>query len=105
LGFQSNEKEVVMGNRPQQKKADKSKYADRAYLDYEEACDYLGVKRATLYKYMTTLNIQGEKFELERKHFLAMEDIKLIERVIAEPWLVKKLKKQPLADPPEENVA
>lgn len=85
-----------MGNRPQQKKADKSKYAERAYLDYAEACDYLGIKRATLYKYMTTMNIQGEKFELERKHFLAMGDVKLIERVIEEPWMIKELKKLPI---------
>jgi hypothetical protein len=87
-----------VGNKPQQNKADKSTYANRAYLDYAEACDYLGIKRATLYKYMTTLNIQGEKFELERKYYIAIADARLIERVIEEPWTVKELKKKPLEE-------
>ena len=93
-----------MPNRPQQKKAEKGKYAGRMYLDYAEAGDYLGIKKVTLHKYMATLGIHGVKFELEKKHFIAIDDVRIMERVIAEPWMVNELKKRP-SKPPEEIVA
>jgi len=83
-----------MPNKPQQEKADKNKYAGRSFLDYNEACNYLGIKKVTLHKYMATLNIKSHKFELERKHFLQIEDVKRIENVINEPWTVNELKKK-----------
>ncbi len=93
-----------MPNRPQQERADKDKYAGRMYLDYEEAGNYLGIKKVTLHKYMATLGIQGIKFELEKKHFIAIDDVKIMERVIAEPWMVRELKKKP-GKTPEESAA
>lgn len=83
-----------MPNKPQQDKADKSQYAGKAYLDYEEACHYLGIKKVTLHKYMATLNIKGKKFELKRKHFLSIEDVECMERAISEPWMISDLKKK-----------
>lgn len=84
-----------MPNVPRRDKAEAGKYAKKMFLDYVEACDYLGLKRATLYNHMKALNIEGIKFDLERKRFLTMEDVKTIERVIEEPWLVNELRKKP----------
>lgn len=76
-----------MPNAPRRQKAEKGKYEGKAYLDYEEAADYLGLKRSTLYNYITTLEIETHKFRLDKKRYIAMADVKQIEKVIEEPWL------------------
>lgn len=85
-----------MSNAPRRQKAEKGKYEGKKFLDYEEAADYLGVKRSTLYNYLTTLRIDTHKFKLDKKRYVAIEDVKHIERVIEEPWL---------AGPDEKSVA
>jgi hypothetical protein len=76
-----------MANKARIKKADKGKYEGREYLDYDEACDYLGMKKATLYNYMGDQKIETYKFIRDRRHYLAMEDVKEIEMVATNPWL------------------
>lgn len=76
-----------MSNMPRKEKADKNKYAGKAYLDYEEAADYLGIKRATLYNYITALKIQTHKFRLDRKRYLAIADVQRIDEIMDSPWL------------------
>lgn len=76
-----------MGNRPRMERADKAKYEGREYLDYAEAGDYLGMKRATLFNYINSLDIQTHKFKRDRRRYLAMSDVKRIEEVMANPWL------------------
>ena len=66
---------------------DNEKYAEKAYLDYEEAADYLGIKRATLYNYVTALGIKTHKFKFDRKRYIAIEDVKRLEKIKEQPWL------------------
>ncbi len=76
-----------MPNVPRKPKADKRKYEGKAYLDYEEAADYLGVKRTTLYYYVTDLDIPTHKFKRERRKYIALADVKRIEEVMGKPWM------------------
>jgi excisionase family DNA binding protein len=76
-----------MPNAPRREKADKAKYEGKEYLDYEEAADYLGVKRATLYNYVNDLDIQTHKFKRDRRRYIAIGDVKRIEAVMEKPWL------------------
>lgn len=76
-----------MSNKPRIQKAAKSKYEGREYLDYDEAGDYLGMKRATLFNYMGDLQIETHKFVRDRRHYLAMADVQRIEAVATNPWL------------------
>lgn len=87
-----------MANRPRLTKADKSKYEDREYLDYVEAGDYLGLKRATLLNYIDDLEIQTHKFKRERRRYLAMADVKRIEETLEKPWLAGPDKEKELAE-------
>ena len=84
---ETNRKENSMGNRPHMGKADKAKYEGREYLDYTEAGDYLGMKRATLFNYIQSLDIQTHKFKRDRRRYLAIADVKRIEGVKFQPWL------------------
>lgn len=76
-----------MPNMPRKEKADSGKYKGREYLDYEEAADYLGIKRATLYNYVTDLDIQTHKFKRDRRRYIAIADVQRIEQVMDKPWL------------------
>ena len=76
-----------MANRPRIAKADRAKYEGREYLDYAEAGDYLGMKRATLFNYIDSLEIQTHKFKRDRRRYLAIADVRRIEDVIVKPWL------------------
>lgn len=76
-----------MGNKPRIARAEETKYEGREYLDYAETGDYLGMKRATLFNYINSLDIQTHKFKRDRRRYLAMADVKRIEEVIAKPWL------------------
>ena len=76
-----------MGNKPRITKAEGAKYEGREYLDYAEAGDYLGMKRATLFNYINSLDIHTYKFKRDRRRYLAIADVKRIEEVIAKPWL------------------
>jgi hypothetical protein len=79
-----------MANTPRREKAEKTKYEGKEYLDYEEAMDYLGMKRATLYNYVNDLDIPTHKFKRERRRYIAMSDIQKIEQVLEKPWLGKE---------------
>src|SRR6266705_2857461 len=81
---------MTMSNKARVPKAAKSKYEGREYLDYEEAGDYLGMKRATLFNYIDDLKLETHKFLRDRRKYLAMADVKRIEDVIDKPWLANK---------------
>lgn len=76
-----------MSNRPRLTKADKAKYEGKEYLDYQEAADYLGIKRATLYNYVNDLDIETHKFKRDRRRYLAIADVKRLEEIKEKPWL------------------
>lgn len=60
---------------------------DKKYMTMEEAADYIGIKRATLYNYLSALNIKATKFKMDRRSYLAMSDVKRIKQVKEQPWL------------------
>jgi len=78
-----------MGNRAKQKPNHET-YKDKEYLTYEEAMDYLGIKRSTLYTLITELNITTEKFKLDKKRYLSIASVKKIKEVRDKPWLLNK---------------
>ena len=63
------------------------KYEGKEFLNYEEAADYLGIKRATLYNYINDLEIETVKFKRDRRRYLAIQDVKKIGQVKETPWL------------------
>lgn len=87
-------REYHMPNMPRKPKADRSKYEDKEYLDYNESSDYLGIKRATLYNYVSDLKIDTHKFLRDRKRYLAIADVKRIEQVKEKPWLAGSDRKE-----------
>ncbi|OLD63824.1 MAG: hypothetical protein AUF65_01060 [Chloroflexi bacterium 13_1_20CM_50_12] len=76
-----------MPNVPRQQKAEKGKYEGKAFLDYDEASDYLGIKRTTLYHHVIDMEITTHKFKKDRRRYLAIADVKQIEKIMEEPWL------------------
>jgi excisionase family DNA binding protein len=59
----------------------------KEYLTIEEAAEYLGFNRTTLYKYMKELDIKGVKFRLDRRAYLSQADVKRLQEVKEKPWL------------------
>lgn len=86
-----------MGNMPRKEKADKSRFEGKEYLDYDEAMDYLGIKRATLYNYINDLDIPTHKFKRDRRRYVAIGDVKRIEQIMEKPWLAGPDSKEPAA--------
>jgi len=76
-----------MANVQRRQKTDPNKYEGKAYLTYEEAAEYLGIRRSSLYSMITTLGIKPHKFKLDKKRYLAMEDVKRIKEIREKPWL------------------
>lgn len=50
----------------------------QGYISVDDAATQLKVARATLYYYMKTLKFQTQKFPLDRKAYLRMEDFEQI---------------------------
>jgi excisionase family DNA binding protein len=62
-------------------------YEGKDFLNYTEAADYLGIKRATLYNYINDLEIETVKFKRDRRRYLSIEDVRKIGQVKETPWL------------------
>lgn len=75
-----------MAKVPRRPKAPSGKYEGKAFLDYDEAADYLGIKRTTLYHHVIDMEIETHKFKKNTRRYLAIGDVKRIERIIEEPW-------------------
>ncbi len=63
---------------------------EKAYLTLNEAAEYIGIKRATIYHYMEDLNIKTHKFGRDRRAYLALEDVKRLKQYKERPWSVEK---------------
>lgn len=59
---------------------------EKEYLTYEEAADYLGVGRSTLYTWAKDLGIQAKKFKRDKRRYLAIADVKRIKEIREKPW-------------------
>ena len=60
--------------------------SEKEYLTLDEAADYIGKGRATVYNYSRDLGIKTHKFKRDRKAYLALADVKRIKEVIEKPW-------------------
>ena len=67
--------------------SDPSKYEGKAYLTYEEAADYLGIRRSSLYTMLVELGIKTHKFKFDRRYYIALEDVKRVKEIRDKPWL------------------
>lgn len=59
---------------------------EKEYFTYDEAMQYLGVKRSTLYTIVTDLDIQTHKFKRNKRRYLALQDVKRIKQIREKPW-------------------
>lgn len=59
---------------------------EKEYFTYDEAMQYLGVKRSTLYTIVTDLDIQTHKFKRDKRRYLASQDVKRIKQIRERPW-------------------
>lgn len=62
---------------------------EKEYVTLEEAAEELGITRATVYNYMSDLNIKSRKFGRDRKGYLSREQVNLIREYKEKPWKVK----------------
>jgi len=60
---------------------------EKEFLTFEEAAEYIGIKRATLYNYVNELGIETHKFRLDRRSYLAIADVKHIKEIKEKPRL------------------
>lgn len=62
--------------------------AEKEYMTLEEAAQYLGKKRATMFNYIKKLGIKPHKFKLDRRSYLALEDVKRMKEALSgKPWV------------------
>ncbi len=64
---------------------------EKEYLTLDEAAEEIGMKRSTIYPYLRALNIQPEKFELDRKHYISRQNVERIKALKAQPWRKKEI--------------
>ena len=88
-----------MAKVPRIPKAPQGKYEGKAFLDYDEASDYLGIKRTTLYHHVIDMEIETHKFKKNTRRYLAMADVKRIEEVVEKPWLAGPDKEEKSKEP------
>lgn len=65
---------------------------DKEFLTYEEAMDYLGCKRSTLYNLVNELDIPTKRFKGNRRRYFALADIKRLKEIREKPWLSTEVK-------------
>lgn len=61
---------------------------EKKFLTYEEAMEFLGVKRSTLYTLVTDMDIPTHKFKRDKRRYLAITDVKRIKEIREKPWTV-----------------
>jgi excisionase family DNA binding protein len=70
----------------------------KEYLTYEEAMEYLGCKRSTLYTLITDLGITTHKFKRDKRRYLAASDVMRLKEIKEKPWIAgEKVDKPPAA--------
>jgi transposase len=68
---------------------------EKEYMTLDEAANFLGIKRATLYNYMNKLNIEAIKFKLDRRSYLSQGQVKQLKEIQEKPWLAGREEKKP----------
>jgi hypothetical protein len=60
---------------------------EKEFMTLDEAAQYIGKKRVSLYNYMRILGIQTHKFKSDPRAYLSMEDVKRIREFKEKPWI------------------
>lgn len=60
---------------------------EKEYFNIEEVAETLGWNRATVYKWMKTLDIKSVKFKLNKKSYIAAADVERLKEAKDKPWL------------------
>jgi excisionase family DNA binding protein len=60
---------------------------EKEFLTYEEAMNYLGCKRSTLYSLIVDLDVPTYKFKRDKRRYLALADVKRLKELREKPWL------------------
>lgn len=67
----------------------------KEFLTYEEAMEYLGCKRSTLYTLITDLDITTHKFKRDKRRYLALADVERMKQIREQPWLENSEEEKP----------
>jgi excisionase family DNA binding protein len=62
---------------------------EKEWMTLDEASDYIGVGRATVYNYMKDLHITTRRFGRDRRGYLALADVKRMKDYKENPWKVE----------------
>ncbi len=62
---------------------------EKEYLTVQEAAEYAGLKRATIYNYLKDLGIKPQPFGRNRRHYISREEAKRLKEYKETPWTVK----------------
>lgn len=63
---------------------------EKEYMTYVEAMEMLGVGRSTLHTMMTDFQIPSHKFRYDRRHYLALADVKRLKEIREAPWTAEE---------------
>lgn len=61
--------------------------AEREYLTIDEAAEFVGIKKGSLYNYINSLGIKTHKFKTDRRAYISRVDAERIKDVKEKPWL------------------
>lgn len=56
------------------------------YLSIDDAAEYIGWNRATVFEWVKTLGMEKHKFLRNRKTYLKASDVKRLKQIKEKPW-------------------
>lgn len=59
---------------------------DKDYLTYEEAANYVGIARASIYNYIKDLHIMPQRFGRSHRKYIAVADVERMKTYRETPW-------------------
>jgi excisionase family DNA binding protein len=59
---------------------------EKEFMTLDEAAEYIGVSRATVYNYMNDLKITTRRFGRDKRAYLALADVKTMKDYRENPW-------------------
>ena len=62
---------------------------EKEWLTLQEAAEYAGLKRATIYNYLHDLEIKPLKFGRDRRSYISSADAKRLKAYKETPWTMK----------------
>lgn len=75
----------------------------KPYLTWQEAMEFLGCKRSTLYQMVNNRDIPTHKFKYDKRRYFARADVERMKQLREQPWLAGEETKEEILH--EEAVA